>query len=71
MMTISFTVIGLVITLWLYGAYTTAHLFIKSLYVKSESRKKSIRRTAIYDFIVVMIITIVLLLLVAIVKYLP
>lgn len=71
MITISFTVIGLVIALWLYTASITMYLFVKSFIVKDKSRKQRLRGIVTYDLIVVVAITVVLKALVLVVKYLP
>lgn len=71
MITISFTVIGLVIALWLYMVSITTYLFVKSFIVKDKSRKQRLRGIVTYDLIVVVAITVVLKALVLAVKYLP
>ncbi|WP_422404525.1 hypothetical protein [Mammaliicoccus sp. JADD-157] len=71
MITISFTVIGLVIALWLYTASITMYLFVESFIVKDKSRKQRLRGIVTYDLIVVVAITVVLKALVLVVKYLP
>lgn len=71
MITISFTVIGLVIALWLYMVSITTYLFVKSFIVRDKSRKQRLRGIVTYDLIVVVAITVVLKALVLAVKYLP
>lgn len=71
MITISFTVIGLVIALWVYMVSITTYLFVKSFIVKDKSRKQRLRGIVTYDLIVVVAITVVLKALVLVVKYLP